>query len=68
MRKNKLLVARMRKSPNQTLRLPGLRTILLGQLERNHRTRNYGYESGDLVQSDVSRTRPQFRTLVQRAG
>ena len=40
----------------------------LSQLERIHRTRGYGYESGEFVQSDLTRIRPQFRTLVQLRG
>ena len=62
------LAMKLRCSPIYTLRLCGLRTILAGQLERNHRARSYGYEHGDFVQSDLTRARPQFRTLVQHAG
>ena len=62
------LAMKLRCYPMYTLRLRGLRTILAGQIERNHRARSYGYEHGDFVQSYLSRTRPQFRTLVQHAG
>ena len=51
-----------------TLRLSGLRPILMAQLERNRRTRSYGYECGDFVQSELIRTRSHLRTLVQHAG
>ena len=68
MRQVKGLPMKLQCWPIYTLRLRGLSTILAGQLERNHRARSYGYEHGDFVQSDLTRARPQFRTLVQHAG
>ena len=62
------LAMNLSSAPNYTLRLSGLRPVLAGELERNHQTRSDGYESGDLVQPDLTRTRPQIRTLVQHAG
>ena len=69
------LAMNLSSAPNYTLRLSGLRPVTIGsaspvagQLERNHQTRSDGYESGDLVQPDLTRTRPQIRTLVQHAG
>lgn len=60
MRKNRLLGVTLRGSPNHTSRLSGLRTTLLGQLERNRRTRSYRYESVDLVQPDLSKDSPSI--------
>ena len=78
--------------PKNTLRLSGLRTILLGHLERTRRTRSDGCASGEFVHEcvrkvfgratharrgrykdvsrppDLTRSRPQFRTLVQLAS
>ena len=51
---------------NYSLRLRGLRTTLVGQLERNRPSRSYG--CANLVQSDLTRIRPQFRALVQLRG
>ena len=53
---------------NYSLRLRGLRTTLVGQLERNRPSRSYGYDCANLVQSDLTRIRPQFRALVQLRG
>ena len=38
--------------------LSGMRAIRLGQLERNHRTRSYGFDSSDFVQPDLTGIRP----------
>ena len=65
MSRNSELAKNLAFFPNYSLRLCGLRTILLGQIERNRRGRSYGYARTNLVQSDLTRIRPQFRTLVQ---
>ena len=72
MYRNSHLTMNSRSSQEYSLRLRGLRTTLAGQLERNRRSRSrsrsYGYACADLVQSDLTRIRPQFRTLVQLRG
>ena len=72
MRRNNGLAKDLPFVSNDSLRLRELRTNLLGQLEQNRHGRSYGRSYGyarvDLVQSDLTRFRPQFRTLVQLRG
>ena len=68
MHRNSHLAMNSRTSRNCTVRLRGLRTTLAGQIELNRPGRSYGYARADLVQSDLARIRPQFRTLVQLRG
>ena len=68
MSKNLRFGARSCRLPEYVSRLPELRTNLPDQLAGNHRTGSYRDESGDLVQSDLTRNRRQIRTLMQLPG